>query len=162
VVESVWFWSLTTLGVGLIVGYASQRSGFCTIGGWRDFILMRDTYLLKGVLGFLVGGIAGYTILTLAGGIYYANQFPWFYFKNWAMIPGTVVVYKNLWVGWAIATLGGLGMGFFSVLAGGCPLRNATMASEGNKSSWWYLLGFVLVIPIVIYLFTFINPLGWF
>jgi hypothetical protein len=160
--DSAWFWSLTTLVVGLIVGYAAQRSGFCSVGGWRDLILMKDTHLLKGILGFLVGGILGYTILSLTGGIYFANQFPWFYFKGWsAMIPGSVVAYKNVWAGWAVAAIGGLGMGFFSVLAGGCPLRNATMAAEGNKSSWWYLLGFALMAPIVTYLFVvIINPLG--
>jgi len=160
--DSVWFWSLITLVVGFIVGYAAQKSGFCSVGGWRDLVLMRDTYLLKGIGGFLIGGVIGYTILSLTGGIYFSSQFPWFYFKQWAMIPGSVFTYKNLWVGWTIAALGGLGMGFFSVLAGGCPLRNATMAAEGNKSSWWYLLGFALMAPVVVYLFTLINPLGWF
>lgn len=159
---SVWFWSLITLVVGFIVGYVAQRSGFCSIGGWRDLVLMRDTYLLKGIGGFLLGGVIGYTILSLTGGIYFASQFPWFYFKQWTMIPGSVVTYKNLSAGWAIAALGGVGMGFFSVLAGGCPLRNAVLASEGNKSSWWYLLGFALMTAVVVYLFTLINPLKLF
>jgi len=159
--DSVWFWSVITLVVGFIVGYVAQRSGFCSVGGWRDLVLMKDTYLLKGVLGFLAGGIAGYVILSLTGGIYFASQFPWFYFKQWSMMPCTVVSYNDLWAGWAVAAIGGLGTGFYSVLAGGCPLRIATMAAEGNKSSWWYLLGFALMAPIVTYLFVvIINPLG--
>lgn len=52
---SVWFWSLITLVVGFIVGYVAQRSGFCSVGGWRDLVLMHDTYLLKGIGGFLLG-----------------------------------------------------------------------------------------------------------
>ena len=46
--------SLASLGVGLIVGYLGQRSRMCTIGGLRDYVLVRDTALLKGVGAMLV------------------------------------------------------------------------------------------------------------
>src|ERR1044071_9073009 len=47
--------SITSLAVGVIVGYLGQRSRMCTIGGLRDYVLVRDTDLLKGVLALLVG-----------------------------------------------------------------------------------------------------------
>ena len=47
--------SITSLCVGIIVGYLGQRSRMCTIGGLRDYVLVRDTDLLKGVLALLVG-----------------------------------------------------------------------------------------------------------
>jgi len=158
--ESVWFWSIITLVVGLIVGYVAQMAGFCSIGGYRDYILFRDTHLLKGVAGFLVGGVIGFTILALAGGIYYPNQFPWSYFNGLKMVAGSLLKTNDLTVGWAAAIVGGIGVGFFSVIAGGCPLRNAVMAAEGNKSSIWYLIGFALMTPIVVYVFYVINSLG--
>jgi uncharacterized membrane protein YedE/YeeE len=158
-VESVWFWSASTLVVGLIVGYLAQKSGFCTIGGYRDFILFRDTHLLKGVIGFIIGGIVGYSLLTLAGAIYFANQFPWSYFNGVKLIAGSLVKTNDLATAWITAIIGGIGLGFFSVLSGGCPLRNAVMASEGNKSSIWYLMGFTLMAPIVVYVFNLIGTL---
>jgi hypothetical protein len=42
-----------------------------------------------------------------------------------------------------IATVaGGIGFGFFSVYAEGCPFRQHVMAAEGKRSAWMYLLGF--------------------
>jgi uncharacterized membrane protein YedE/YeeE len=57
-----------------------------------------------------------------------------------------------------LAVLGGAGLGLFSVLAGGCPLRQHVMASEGDKSSMSYLVGFyvgavvftAVILPIII------------
>ena len=46
--------ALVTLVLGAILGYLAQRSRMCFVGGWRDFILVRDTELLKGVLAFFV------------------------------------------------------------------------------------------------------------
>lgn len=158
-VESVWFWSLTTLVVGLIVGYLAQKSGFCSIGGWRDFILFRDTHLIKGVVGFIIGGVVGFSLLALLGAIYYPSQFPWTYFNGLKTISGSLVKTNNLTTAWITAIIGGIGVGFFSVLSGGCPLRNAVMASEGNKSSIWYLIGFALMAPIAVYVFYLIGTI---
>ena len=48
--------TFSSLGLGLIVGYLGQRSRMCSIGGLRDFVLVRDTGLLKGAgaLTFIV------------------------------------------------------------------------------------------------------------
>src|SRR5260221_10342881 len=45
--------TFSSLGLGLIVGYLGQRSRMCSIGGLRDFVLVRDTGLLKGVAALL-------------------------------------------------------------------------------------------------------------
>lgn len=156
-VESVWFWSLTTLVVGLIIGYSAQKAGFCSIGGWRDYILLRDTHLIKGIVGFIIGGVIGYSLLTLTGAIYFPNQFPWSYYNGLKAISGSLVKTNDLTTTWIAAIIGGIGVGFFSVLSGGCPLRNAVMASEGNKSSIWYLIGFALMCPIAVYVFYLIG-----
>lgn len=55
---------LLGLVLGLIMGYVSQRSRFCIQGGFRDFFLFRNTFLLKGVLAamavFALVNIVGY------------------------------------------------------------------------------------------------------
>ncbi len=46
--------ALVTLLMGLILGYLAQRSRICFIGGLRDFILVRDTELVKGAIAFFL------------------------------------------------------------------------------------------------------------
>jgi len=44
------FHLLLGLGLGVIMGYVSQRSRFCIQGGFRDLFLFRNTFLLRGTL----------------------------------------------------------------------------------------------------------------
>ena len=115
-----------TLIVGFIAGYLVQRSRFCSIGGFRDYILARDTYLLKGYGGLLVGGAFGFILFKAAGG--QISTFPLgMDFPPVAPFIAMVV--------------GAIGLGFFSVLAGGCPTRQHVMAAEGKESAVFYLIG---------------------
>ena len=57
---------LITLCVGLIIGYAAQRSRFCLIGGVRDYMIVKDKYLLKGMFALLITA----ALLFLAWGIF--------------------------------------------------------------------------------------------
>ena len=47
------FWALSLVG-GLIVGALMQKSRFCSIGAFRNFILFRDFSLLNGVIALVV------------------------------------------------------------------------------------------------------------
>ena len=60
--------SLVSLGVGLIVGYLGQRSRMCTIGGLRDYVLVRDTGLLKGVGALLLASWVTFGVLHAIAG----------------------------------------------------------------------------------------------
>ena len=55
--------SIVSLVVGGIVGYLGQRSRMCTIGGLRDYVLVRDTELLKGVIALLVASWVAFGLL---------------------------------------------------------------------------------------------------
>ena len=46
--------ALVTLLMGVVLGYLAQRSRICFIGGLRDFILVRDTELVKGAIAFFL------------------------------------------------------------------------------------------------------------
>ena len=43
-----------------------------------------------------------------------------------------------------LALVGGAMVGFFSVLAGGCPFRQHVMAAEGSRSALSYIVGFAI------------------
>ena len=135
-----------TLIVGMIAGYIVQRSRFCSIGGFRDFFLARDTYLLKGYGGLLVGAAAGFILFKMTGGKI-ANfplgmDFP-------PIAPFIAMI------------IGAIGLGFFSVLAGGCPTRQHVMAAEGKESAVFYLIGLYAGIVYFFLVTTqYLNILG--
>ena len=117
--------AVATFAIGLILGYLGQRSRLCFIGGIRDFILVRDTYLLKGLIAFAVTAWLAFSI-AIALGI--APQFAF-------AVPDAVTL--------ALTIAGGIGVGLFSTLANGCPFRQHVLAAQGVKSSMTYVAGFL-------------------
>jgi len=123
--------SLVSLGVGLIVGYLGQRSRMCTIGGLRDFVLVRDTGLLKGVGAMLLASWVAFGILHAIAGSD----------LNRLVAAGTT----PSGIGEVVAILvGGLALGFFATLSGACPLRQHVLAGQGRLGAWSFLAGFYL------------------
>lgn len=118
-----------TLIVGILIGYLGQSSKFCIVSGIRDSYLLRNFYRIKGLLGLIIGAALGFTIFKLIGGD----------------VPGFPAQIKIESIGYLIATIiGGVGMGFYSVLAEGCPFRQHVMAAEGRESAVFYLIGFYI------------------
>ena len=117
--------AIATLVIGVIVGYLAQRSRMCFVGGIRDFILVRDTELLKGLIAF---GLTAWLAFPLAGVIIGSGFGP-------SGVSDAVSVLATI--------LGGFGVGYFSILANGCPLRQHVLAAQGAKSSITYLAGFL-------------------
>src|SRR5512136_378630 len=52
-----------SLVVGLAIGFVAQRSRFCTVGGIRDMIMMRDTHLFYGIIALVVAAFLTNLIL---------------------------------------------------------------------------------------------------
>jgi uncharacterized membrane protein YedE/YeeE len=130
--------AIATLVVGLLIGYMGQRSTFCTISGIRDLILRHNTYRFRGLIGLIVGGVFSFVIfryllgnITVFGSTVASNipDFPLgMDIASWGVFIATVI--------------GGLGLGYWSVMAEGCPFRQHVMAGEGKIGSMYYLLGF--------------------
>ena len=116
--------AVATLTIGLILGYLGQRSRMCFIGGIRDFILVRDSYLLKGLIAFgLIAWLAFPVIGLLAG--------------RHPVAPGASDALSVV-----LTVIGGFGVGVVSTLANGCPFRQHVLAAQGVRSSIAYLAGF--------------------
>jgi uncharacterized membrane protein YedE/YeeE len=118
--------AIATLVIGVLIGYLGQRSRMCFVGGIRDFILVRDAYLLKGLIAF---GLTAWIAFPLVGLVAGSRPGP-YSASDWATILLTV--------------LGGFGVGYFSTLANGCPFRQHVLAAQGITSSITYLAGFCL------------------
>ncbi len=131
--------AIATLIIGLILGYLGQRSRLCFVGAIRDFILVRDTYLLKGLIAFGLTAWLAFPLFGIIGGAR-PGSFG---------LPDAVTI--------ALTALGGFGVGYLSTLANGCPLRQHVLAAQGVISSTAYLVGFfagavifhVLVVPLL-------------
>jgi hypothetical protein len=117
--------AVATLLIGVVLGYLGQRSRMCFVGGVRDFVLVRDTYLLRGLIAF---GLTAWLGFPLAGLLVGSHPLP---------SLGSDVIAVLLTI------IGGLGVGYFSTLANGCPFRQHVLAAQGVISSIFYLLGFL-------------------
>ena len=122
--------AIATLILGFVIGFLGQRSRLCFISGYRDFVLMRDNQLLRGVIGAFLGALLGYTVFGLLDGV--VPLFPMLF-----QSPRT-----SMLTVWIASIIGGLGVGFFGGLAGACPFRMHVLAAEGKRTSYFYLAGF--------------------
>lgn len=133
---------IVTLVLGLIIGWLGQRSGFCSIGGFRDFIMFKHTRLLFGFLALIGGAFIGYLVFKLIFPAAFEGFF-WVLGKGLMPVPGapaslTVTAYIVL------AIVGGIAVGLIGVLLGGCPLRQLVMTSEGNIKSLFFVVGMAI------------------
>ncbi len=138
-----------SLLIGLVVGFLGQRSRMCFIGGFRDYLIVRDKDLMKGVVSFFAS--AWLTIWILKG--------------IGSLIPGLHTITNVKYVTYPsfvssflskfgiISIIGGFGLGLFSTLAGGCPMRQHVLAGQGRIDSFVYLAGFYTGI-ILYYIIT--------
>jgi len=131
---------IASILIGIIAGYAGQRSRFCIVSGIRDFYLFKDWYRLKGLFGLISGAFLGYLLFKILGGD----------------IAGFPMLAINESLGyWVLSIIGGIGIGFFSILSEGCPFRQHVMVVEGRQSALYYLIGFY--IGIVYFYFVTIK-----
>lgn len=117
------FWAIA-LVVGLAIGFLAQRSRFCTVGGIRDVILMRDRHLLNGIIALVVFAF----ITNLILGQFHLG------------IADQPVAHTNQW--WNV--LGMVLSGFAFTLSGGCPGRHLIMSGEGNADSGVFVIGMLV------------------
>ena len=68
--------SWVSLIAGLVVGMFAQKSRMCFIGGWRDFFLIKDKYLLKGFFSFAITAAILFFVFYSAN--FYLKNYPWF------------------------------------------------------------------------------------
>jgi uncharacterized protein len=119
--------ALATLIIGAVIGYLGQRSRLCFIGGIRDFILVRDRYLLKGLIAF---GITSWLAFPIVGLVVGTGGGPGPF-----TAPSFLIVLLTI--------VGGFGVGYISTFAEGCPFRQHVLAAQGVRSSLAYLAGFL-------------------
>ncbi|WP_432403390.1 YedE family putative selenium transporter [Wukongibacter sp. M2B1] len=116
---------LIALIAGLIVGSLAQRTRLCMVGGIRDLILFKDSYLISGFISIFVVALIGSLLINNSFSLSFVNQ--------------PVAHTDGLW-----NFLGMLLAGWGSILLGGCPLRQLILSGEGNIDSVISVMGMVV------------------
>jgi YedE family putative selenium metabolism protein len=112
---------IISLIAGLAGGALAWRTRMCLSGGFRDFMLVGDTSLLK-IYGVMF-------LAALAGNLYFG------FFK---------LGFENQPLAHTMHIWNFLGLfltGLAATLAGGCPLRQLIMAGEGSTDAMFCVLG---------------------
>jgi len=118
-----------SLIIGLVVGFLAQRTRMCFVGAWRDVFLVRDFYLLSGVIAFFIAAlVTNYIVGNFgAAGIY-----------HWGFASQPIAHDNHLW------NFLGMGLlGLAATLIGGCPLRNLILAGEGDTDAGVTVIGYL-------------------
>jgi YedE family putative selenium metabolism protein len=114
---------LISLVVGLLIGLIAQRSRFCTVGGLRDLMLMRDTHLFYGIVALVLAAFATNLLL---------GQF------NPGFDKQPIAHTDELW------NFGGMVLaGLAFTLGGGCPGRQLILSGEGDGDAGIFVLGMI-------------------
>lgn len=109
---------------GLIVGALAQKTRLCMVGGMRDLIMFKQSYLLLGFVSVI--------IVTAIGNIVLGSFKLGFAEQPIAHTDGMWNFLGMLLVGWG------------SVLLGGCPLRQLILSGEGNSDSSVTVFGMIV------------------
>jgi YedE family putative selenium metabolism protein len=113
-----------SMAAGLIIGALAQRSRFCTMGAFRDVMLIRDFHLVGGVAALLIFAFVMNLIL---------GQF------NPGFAGQPIAHTDHLW-NFLGMTLSGLAF----VLAGGCAGRQLFLSGEGDMDAGIFVLGMIV------------------
>jgi YedE family putative selenium metabolism protein len=116
-----------SLVVGLAVGVLAQRTRFCTMGAIRDFVLIRDSHLLSGILALLAFAVMTNAAIT---GITDADLL------SLGFTDQPVAHDAHLW-----NFLGMMLAGLCFALAGGCPGRQLFLSGEGDGDAAVFVVG---------------------
>ncbi len=115
---------LIALAASLVVGMLAQKARICFAGGVRNVMLMRDFDLLLPIAGLFVVMLA-YNLVTGNFKLSFEGQ--------------PIAHSQHLW-----NILGLYAVGFAAVLAGGCPLRQMTLAGQGSCDAAVTFLGMLI------------------
>jgi YedE family putative selenium metabolism protein len=143
---------LLGLGLGLLVGFMVQRTGFCSIAAWRDIFLVKDFHLFSGLAAFLVAAL-----LTnyLAGN--FSPQglgYHWGFTQQPIALPMTDPTSYL----WTFLSLGLVGLA--GTLLNGCPLRSLIRCGEGDLDAAFTVMGYLAGAAVAHNLPIASSPIG--
>lgn len=112
---------LISLVAGLITGLLAARMRMCLSGGVRDYLLVRDTFLLKVYGVMFISAVA-------------ANMYFGFFKLGFTGQP----LAHSMHI-WNFLSL--FAVGLAATLAGGCPLRQLILSAQGSTDAMFCVLG---------------------
>ena len=121
----------------IVIGFVAQKSRFCTVGGLRDGIFMKDFHMTKGVIAFIVAAFI-VNIATSRFNLSMENQ-PIAHTINLSMENQPIAHTNILW-----NTVSMILTGLAFTLGAGCPGRQMIQSAEGNMDSFIFVIGMLV------------------
>jgi YedE family putative selenium metabolism protein len=121
---------LISLGISLVIGALSQRSGLCITGGIRNFFLFREKTLFFGVITFFISAL----LVSLVTGQFHPG------------LNGQPA--SHMGHGWSFLAMTLVGLA--SVFIDGCPFRQLIKAGQGDVDAGITCLGMLTGAAFVI------------
>lgn len=115
---------LISIIAGLVIGALAQRSRFCTMGAFRDVMLIKDFHLISGVAALLV--------FAFVTNLIFGQFKPGF--------EGQPIAHTDYVWNFLGMSLSGLAF----VLAGGCPGRQLFLSGEGDMDAAIFAIGMIV------------------
>jgi len=112
------------LSVAMVIGFVAQRTRFCTVAAVRDLILIKDNYLVTGVISLLLA--------ALVSNLFFRQFHPGF--------QGQPIAHSNQFWNFGGMVLAGLAF----TLAGGCPGRQLFLSGEGDADAAIFVFGMIV------------------
>ena len=146
------------LAFGAIVGFAIQRTRFCSIGGWRDIFLAKDFYLFSGLIAFIVaalltniicGNFGEGGLVTTIGSrtidvAYKVGIHGQPIALPYADVEGSTSFFGTAVAQYIFSYLGFVVVGLGCTMLGGCPLRNLILSAEGDTDAGIAVFGMII------------------
>lgn len=125
-----------SLVIGLVAGFIFQRTRLCTVGAWRDVMLVRSTHLLSGIIAIVIGVmITNYIVGNFAEGTLVGKDIIY----SWGFADQPIAHSNHLWnfLGMSLS-----GLAF--TLIGACPMRILILSGEGDSDAGVTILGLIV------------------
>lgn len=126
---------LLGLILGLLVGFMVQKTRFCSIGAWRDIVLVKDFYLFSGVAAFLIAALLTNYLV--------GNFSPQELGYHWGFTQQPLALPMTRWTQYLWTFLSMALVGLAGTFLDGCPLRNLIRSGEGDTDAAVTVLGYI-------------------
>jgi uncharacterized protein len=131
-------WYISLVG-GLIVGVFMQRSRLCFMGAWRDIFIIKNTYLMTGVVAAF---IATLVVNLLLGQFNMGSAMDFTPFPFQTSIGNVDQAMSQPAQIWNF--MGMILVGITATMLGACPLRQIVLSGTGDTDAGVVVMGFIV------------------
>jgi uncharacterized protein len=131
-------WYISLVG-GVIIGVFMQRSRLCFMGGWRDIFIIKNTYLMTGIV---ITFITALVVNLLLGQFSFGSALDFTPFPLQTGIGNVDQAMSQPAQIWNF--MGMILVGITATMLGACPLRQIVLSGTGDTDAGVVVMGLIV------------------